>query len=152
MSKEVKAPCDASQVLDVKPEPGSHHCSCEVQAEYIVLEGDLVLKPKPASPLFFVVDPSRFLDVPVDLDDLSSSCAPLALSSEAPCRARPWRPPTRRHPLRRRKIPRVWINQQIPCGACRVLGKRSEQESLPSTRSYGQYGNHTLICYFSKLI
>ena len=60
MSKEVKAPCDASQVLDVKPEPGSHHCSCEVQAEYIVLEGDLVLKPKPASPLFFVVDPSRF--------------------------------------------------------------------------------------------
>jgi hypothetical protein len=84
MSKEVKAPCDASQVLDVKPEPGSHHCSCEVQAEYIVLEGDLVLKPKPAAPLFFVVDPSRFPDVLVDPDDLSSSCAPLALSSEAP--------------------------------------------------------------------
>jgi len=83
MSKEVKAPCDVSQVLDVKPEPGSH-CSCEVQAEYIVLEGDLVLKPKPAAPLFFIVDPSHFPDVPVDLDDLSSSCAPLALSSEPP--------------------------------------------------------------------
>jgi hypothetical protein len=149
MSREVKAPCDASQELDVKHELGSHHCSCEVQAEYIVLEGDLVLKPKPAAPLFFIVDPSHFPDVPVDLDDLSSSCAPLALSSEAPYRARPRRPPTRRHPLHRRKILRVWIKQQISCGACWVLDKRSEQESLPSARSYGEYGNHTSIRYSS---
>ena len=39
---------------------------------------------EPAAPLFFVVDPSRFPDVPVDLDDLSSNRAPLALSFEAP--------------------------------------------------------------------
>ena len=76
------------------------------------------------------------------------TCAEL----QSPCRARPWRPPTRRHSLHRQKIPRVWIKQQIPRGACRVLGKRSEQESLLSTRIYGQYGNHTLICYFSQLI
>jgi hypothetical protein len=69
----------------------------------IVLEGDLMLKPKPATPLFLVVDLSRDRDVPVDPDNLSSSCAPLVLSSEAPCRARPWRPPTRQHPLHRRK-------------------------------------------------
>ena len=84
MSREVKAPCDPSQVLDVKLEPGSHHCFREVQAGYIILEGDLVMKPKLAAPLFFVVNPRLVRDVPVNPDDLSSSCAPLALSSEPP--------------------------------------------------------------------
>jgi hypothetical protein len=100
----------SSRVRDVpvepqqKPEPGSHHCFREVQAGYIILEVDLVLKPNPASLLFFVVNPHRVHDVPVDPDDLSASCAPLMMSSEVLCRARPWKPPTRQHPLCRRKI------------------------------------------------
>jgi hypothetical protein len=43
-------------------------------------------------------------------------------------RARPWRPPTRQHPLRRRKIPRVWIKQQIPYGTHHVLNVMAESE------------------------
>jgi hypothetical protein len=94
----------------------------------IVLEGDLMLKPKLATPLFLVADPSHVRDVPVDPDDLSSSCAPLVLSSEAPCRAQPWRPPTRQHPLCHRKILRVWIKQQISRGTHHVLDVMTESE------------------------
>jgi hypothetical protein len=69
---------------------------CEVQVDYS-------FGGRFDAPLFLIVDPSRVHDVPVDPDSLSSSCAPLALSSEDPCRARPRRPPTRQHPLRRLK-------------------------------------------------
>jgi hypothetical protein len=63
------------------------------------------------TPLLLVVNPCSVHGVPVDPDDLFVSYAPLALSSEALCRARPWKPPTRQHPLHRQKIPRIRIKQ-----------------------------------------
>jgi hypothetical protein len=59
------------------------------------------------TPLFLVINLRRVRDMLVDPDDLSFNCTLLALGSKALCRARPYKSPTRRHPLRRRKIPRV---------------------------------------------
>jgi hypothetical protein len=81
-----------------------------------------------SSPLLLVVNPRRVRAVSVDSDDLSSSCAPLVLCPEAPCRARPSKPPTRQHPLRHRKILRVWIKQQISRDAHHVLDVMVESE------------------------
>jgi hypothetical protein len=83
---------------------------------------------EPAAPLLLVVNPRRVRAMSVDSDDLSSSCAPLVLCPKAPCRARPWKPPTRQHSLCRRKIPRVWIKQQISRDAHHVLDVMAESE------------------------
>jgi|UPI0002207A32 hypothetical protein len=67
-------------------------------------------------------------NVPVDLDDLSFNCTLLASGSKALCHTRSYKSPTRRHPLRRRKILRIWIKQQIPRGAHHVLDIMAESK------------------------
>jgi hypothetical protein len=55
-----------------------------------------MLKSKPATSLFFVVNSRRVRDLLVDPNDLSSNCALVALNSEATYHARSWRSLSRR--------------------------------------------------------
>jgi hypothetical protein len=92
-AKTAKANCDACQVLDVKPEPRSHHCSCEVQANYN-FERRFGAEVEASSPFILRRQPTPRRDVPVDPDALSASCVPLVLSSEAPVELFPCKPPS----------------------------------------------------------